>query len=122
MATATKTPKPAAKPVRKAAPTKGKTSLDYLQQALDDLDKARAKAQQDAHAAIDAAVERIRAAATDLRSRAAEPARDIEERLEQVSEDARREIGRMAIDAQRSPEALAEMAAQIRRRKRALTG
>jgi hypothetical protein len=82
MATATKTPKPVAKPGRKAARKKDQSSLDHLRQALDDLGKARPKTRQ----------------------------------------DARRDIGRMAIQAQRSPEALAEMTSEIRRRKQALTG
>jgi DNA anti-recombination protein RmuC len=111
MPTATK---PAPKP-------KSKSTLDYLQQALDDLDKARAQAQVEARTNIDAAAGRIRDAATELRTRASEPARELEERLEQVSEDARRELGKMVIQAQRSPEALTELAAEMRRRKRALS-
>lgn len=113
MATATKTRKPA----HKRAP---KTTLDYLQDALDDLDKARAHAQVDARSGIDSAVERIRHATTQLRDRAAEPAREFETRLEQMSEDARRELGRKAVEAQQSPEALAELETAIRRREETL--
>ena len=117
MATATKSAKPTPKPVAK----KGKSSLDYLQLALNDLDKARAQAQEEARVSIDEAVDRIREAAQELRGKAAEPARDFEERLEQVSEEARRELGKMAVQAQKSPEALAELSAEIRQRKHALT-
>ena len=122
MATATKSAKPTPKPVAK----KGKSSLDYLQLALNDLDKARAQAQEEARVSIDEAVDRIREAAQELRGKAAEPARDFdepddEERLEQMSEDARRELGKLAIRAQKSPEALAELSAEIRQRKAALT-
>ena len=102
------------KPAHKRAP---KTTLDYLQDALDDLGKARAHAQQDARSGIDSAVERIRDAVAQLRDRAGEPAREFETRLEQMSEDARRELGRMAVEAQQSPEALAELGTAIRRRK-----
>lgn len=111
MATATK---PAPKPAQKS-------TLDYLQRALDDLDKARAHARTDVRTNIDAAVGRIRDAADDLRSRAGVEAREFENRLEGVSEDARRELGRMAIQAQRSPDALKELSSEIRRRKRALS-
>ena len=121
MATATKTAKPARKAAAKPK-SKDKNTLDYLQHALDDLDKARSHAQQDARTSIDAAVERIREAVNELRSRAGTEAREFEDRLEQVSEDARRELGRAVIQAQRSPEALAELAAEIRRRKQALIG
>ena len=121
MATATKPPKPAAtssKPARKREP---KTTMAYLQDALSDLDKARAHAQQEARGGIDSAIERLREAAAQLRERTAEPARELEARLEQMSEDARRELGRMAIEAQESPEALMELAAVVRRRRQELS-
>ena len=119
MATATKSAKPTRKqPVAKHP----KSSLDYLQLALDDLDRARAQVQVDARGHIDQAVDRIRDAVNELRGKAAEPAREFEGRLEQVSEDARRELGKLAIQAQQSPEALTEMSAAIRQRKQALTG
>ena len=114
MATATKPRKPAAK--RETKPT-----MAYLQDALSDLDKARAHAQHDARSGIDSAIERIRDAEAQLRERTAEPAREFEARLEQMSEDARRELGRMAIEAQESPEALKELGAVVRRRKQELT-
>ena len=41
-------------------------------------------------------------------------------RLEHASDDALREFGRAAVLAQRSPEALTEMQAEIRARKRML--
>jgi chromosome segregation ATPase len=123
MAAATKKAKPAAKPARRpVAKRKPKSSLDYLQQALDDLDKARVQAQKEARMNIDKAVERIRDAVTELRARTGEPTREFEERLEQATEDARRELGKLAVQAQRSPEALAELTAEIRRREQALNG
>jgi hypothetical protein len=114
MATATKRKAPARRPTEKS-------TLDYLQHALDDLDKARAKAQQDARASIDSAVARVRDAVKDLNSRAHDEAHDWEERLDHVSEEARVEFGRVAIRAQDTPDALAELATEIRRRKRELS-
>ena len=118
MPTATKPMRPKVKQMPKP---KAKSTLEYLQQAVQDLDKVRSNAQHQARANIDAAVNRIRDVATELRARAAEPARELEERLEQVSEDGRRELGRMIIQAQRNPEALTELASEIRRRKRQLS-
>ena len=115
MATATKRTAPARKPSEKSA-------LDYLQHALEDLDNARAKAKQDARTSIDRAVDRVRDAVKDLNSRAHEEAHDWEERLEHVSDEARLEFGRVAIRAQATPGALTELAAEVRRRKRALGG
>jgi hypothetical protein len=113
MATATKRTPPARRPSEKS-------TLDYLQHALEDLDHARAKAQQDARASIESAVERVRDAMKDLNSRAHDEAHDWEERLDHVSDEARLEFGRVAIRAQDTPEALTELSAEIRRRKRAL--
>jgi hypothetical protein len=96
-------------------------SLDYLQHALDDLAGARGQAQQEARAGIDSAVERIRDVRKDLGSRAQGEADELLARLEHVSEEVRREFGRAAIRAQRTPEALAQMQAEIRDRKRKLT-
>jgi hypothetical protein len=98
-----------------------KGSLDYLQHALDDLARARGQAQQEARAGIDSAVERIRDVRKDLGNRAQSETNDLQARLEHVSEDARRELGRAAIRAQRTPEALTQMQAEIRDRKRKLS-
>jgi hypothetical protein len=110
MTTATKKA-PARKPVEKR-------SVDYLQQALEDLALARGHAQQEVRAGIDAAAERIREARKELQARAHEQADDLQARLEHASDDALREFGRAAIRAQRTPEALTEMQTEIRARKR----
>lgn len=60
MTTATK--KPPAK--RKAE----KGTLDYLELALENLNKAREHAQKDARAQIDSAVERVRGTISDVRA------------------------------------------------------
>jgi hypothetical protein len=97
-----------------------KSSLDYLQHALDDLAHARAQAQQDARTGIDSAVERIRRVRNDLGARAHDEADGLQTRLEHASDEALKEFGRVAIRAQRTPEALAEMQTEIRDRKRKL--
>jgi hypothetical protein len=111
-----------ATPTKKAPAPKPaeKSSLDYLQQALDDLDSAREQAQHEVGASIDAAVDRIRDARNDLTTRAHDEAGDLQSRLEHASEEVRREIGRTAIRAQRTPDALTAMQAEIRDRKRKL--
>ena len=70
MATATK--KPAAKkvaPTRKRAVTRKpveKSTLDYLQHALEDLKKAREQAQHEVRSGIDSAIDRIRKALSEM--------------------------------------------------------
>jgi hypothetical protein len=97
-----------------------KSSFVYLQQALDDLARARGQAQEEARAGIDSAVERIRDVRKDLGTRAQNEADDLQTRLEHASEEVLREFGRAAIRAQRTPEGLGQMQAEIRSRKRKL--
>ena len=97
-----------------------KSSLEYLQHALDDLAHAREQAQVEARGRIDAAVERIQKVRKDLGARARDEAEDMQTRLEHASDEALREFGHAAVVAQRSPEALTEMQAEIRARKRRL--
>jgi uncharacterized protein YicC (UPF0701 family) len=65
MATATKTP-----PAKKKKPAKQveKGTLDYLELALENLNKAREHAQRDVRAQIDATVDRIRGTIRDVRA------------------------------------------------------
>jgi len=112
MTAATKKP-PAVKPAQKS-------TLEYLQHALEDLARAREQAQQDARAGIDAAVERIRGVRKDLGARAHDEADELQTRLDHASDDALMEFGRAAIRAQRTPEALTEMQTELRARKRKL--
>ena len=91
-----------------------RSTLDYLQRALEDLARAREQAQQDARAGIDAAVERIRGVRKNLGARAHGEADEWQIRLEHASDDALMEFGRAAIRAQRTPEALTEMQTEIR--------
>jgi hypothetical protein len=113
MTTATKTA-----PVHKPAQ---KSSLDYLQHALDDLAHAREQAQAEARKGIDSAIERIREVRKDLGARARDEADEMQARLEHASDEALREFGRAAVRAQRTPEALTELQTEIRARKRRMT-
>lgn len=102
-------------PARKPAE---KSSLDYLKHALDDLAHAREQAQAEARDGIDSAIERIQKVRKDLGARTRDEADELQSRLEHASDEALREFGRAAVLAQRSPEALTEMQAEIRARKR----
>jgi hypothetical protein len=108
---------PAKRATRAAAPRTEKSSLDYLQKAVDDLDKARSRATDELRETIDGVIERLRKAASDLRTRAEDETSQWQETLDDASEDARRELGRRAVRAQRTPEALAELSSEIRKRK-----
>jgi hypothetical protein len=119
MATAIKTPeRPARTHTRTAMAEPG--TLDFLQKALEDLNMAREHAQKDAQAGIDDAAERIRAAVEDVRRRLREEADELQTRLEHASDEARLELGRAVIRAQRNPEALTELAREIRHVKEQL--
>ena len=116
MATATKTQtKPAHTRTRAKVAEPG--TLDFLQRALEDLNRAREHAQLDARVGIDDATERIRAAVEDVRRRLKEEADDVQTRLDHASDEVRLELGRAVIRAQRTPEALSELAREIRRAK-----
>lgn len=91
--------------------------IDYLQDALEDLDKAREKAGKEVSASIDSARERINGAREDLADRGQHQIKDWREQLGSATDDALRELGRWAIRAQRSSEALTELSKEIRQRK-----
>lgn len=93
------------------------TTLDHLQHAAKDLDKARGQAGQDVATNIDAALTRIHEAADDVRHRAQDQAGEWQEALEHASDDLRVELGRRGIRAQSSPEALKELSGEIRKRQ-----
>ena len=119
MATAIKTPeRPARTRVQPKDAEPG--TLDYLQRALEDLNRARGHAQRDAQSGIDDATERIRAAVEDVRKRVREEADELQTRLDHASDEARLELGRAVIRAQRTPEALTELTREIRLMKTAM--
>ncbi len=122
-ATTTKPKPPARKnaPVKKAAPRSRKASekapRDYLQDALDDLEKASDKAGEEVSASIESARDRIKEAREDLSDRSHDQIKDWRQQFGGVADEALCELGRWAIRAQRSPEALAELSKEIRDRK-----
>jgi vacuolar-type H+-ATPase subunit E/Vma4 len=91
--------------------------LDYLRDALEDLDKAREKAGEEVRAGIDSARERVRDAREELTDRGEGQVKDWRKQLEDATDDALRELGRWGVRAQRSPEALDELAKEIGTRK-----
>lgn len=111
----------ATKTGRKPAKANGHSPVEYLQGALDELGKARDRAQGDIREGIDSAIERTRDAMKDAGSEAQTQVADWRSSLEKASEDVRRELGVLAVRAQRSPEALRTMSAEIRKRKTELT-
>jgi signal transduction histidine kinase len=111
------TTKPAKGATRAPAARRQPSSLEYIQQALEDLDKARGRATDELQETIDSAIKRLRQAAFDLRSRAEGETSQLEESLERASDDVRRELARRAIRAQRTPDALTELSAEIRKRR-----
>lgn len=115
----TKAKAPARRPAKKKAAhaADGATTLEYLQKAIEDIDKARAHAGKDMKASLDTAMDRMREMAGDFRKRAEEEATDWQKTIEGTTEEMRRELGRRAVRAQQSPDALTELAAEIRKRE-----
>lgn len=105
---------------KRSAP-QAKTSSDYLQQALRDLDRARERASGEAREAIDAATDRIREFVKDASDRAQDEVGDWRESLTRAGADLRCELGVLAVRAQDSPEALATIASEVRKRKAQIT-
>lgn len=107
-----------ATPTRKTArPANGQTPVEYLQEALDDLVKARDRAGDDIRSGIDSAIDRTRDALREAGSEAQEQVGDWRRSLEKATDDLRRDLGIVAVRAQSSPEALKAMSAEIRKRK-----
>jgi uncharacterized protein YicC (UPF0701 family) len=73
-----------------------KTSLDYLQMAVQDLDRARERAGEELRAVIDDAVRKLREAIEDLRRRAESQTAEWEKSLEHAADDVLLERGRRA--------------------------
>ncbi len=126
MPTTPATRKPTRKPTRattrtatthKSAPPAPRTSVDYLEEALKDLGKAREKGGKEIRASIDAAMERVRQAAKELGSRSQDQVGEWQKALDAAADDVLRELGLMTIRAQHSPEALTEFSAEIRKRR-----
>jgi ElaB/YqjD/DUF883 family membrane-anchored ribosome-binding protein len=120
MTPATRKPAPATGrrlTARKPVPPAPRTSVDYLEDALKDLGKAREKGGEEIRSSIDAAMERVRETTNQLGSRGQDQVSEWQKTLDAAADDALRELGRMAIRAQRSPEALTELSGEIRKRR-----
>jgi ABC-type transporter Mla subunit MlaD len=104
------------------AAKKSTTAVDHLQHAVDELDSAREQATHDVRERIDAAIDRIRRAATDARDRAERERDEFGDTLERAGDDVRLELGRRAVRAQSSPEALKELGREVRHRQAELAG
>ena len=96
-------------------------SIDYLQDAVRDLDRARERAGSELRESLDAGIERVRTVIDDLRERGEHQASEFERFFDETTEHGRREYGRRAIMVQRSEEALKDMTAAIRERRSELT-
>lgn len=110
---------PTKAPAKKKTPQErdGATTLEYLQKAIEDIDHAREHASKDMRSSLDSAVDRMKDIAGDLRKRAEDEAADFQKTIEDTTEEMRRELARRAIRAQRSPDALKDLSAEIKKRK-----
>ncbi len=109
---------PTHSPAKKPTP---KTSVDHVQEALGEIDKARQSAQGEARGQLDRATDRLGALATDLRDRAEEEARDFQASLDRAGEHLRVDLGLRAVRAQNTSEALTKLSAEIDKRQAELT-
>jgi uncharacterized protein YicC (UPF0701 family) len=106
---------------------------EYLERALEDLNRARQQAGEEIRSAIDSAVGRVREALDDVQTGAGERAEKLRTRaedrvsewqhmLEDASEDARRELGIRTVRAQRSEDALEAIAEEVKHQRKELAG
>jgi len=94
-----------------------KAPMDHLQDALEDLDKAREQATDEVSGKIDSARDRINEAREDMSGRGHDQLAEWREQLETAADGALEELGRWAIRAQRKPEALDELSKEITKRE-----
>lgn len=93
------------------------STIEHLHQASAEVDKARQQATGAVRGTLDNALERLRQVSGELRQRAADQTAEWQDALEQAPDKVRREMARRAIRAQRSPEALKDLSAEIRKRE-----
>jgi uncharacterized protein YicC (UPF0701 family) len=104
-------------PATTPAKSADKAPMDHLQDALEDLDKAREQAGEEVSAKIDSARDRINEAREDMSHRGHDQLTEWREQLESAADGALEEFGRWAIRAQRKPQALGELSKEITKRK-----
>ena len=107
----------ATKTAPKATTANGHGPTEHLQDALDELTKARDRASEDIRRGIDSAIEHTREALKEAGGDTQEQVANWRGTLDKGTDDVRRELGILAVRAQRSPEALRAMSAEIRKRK-----
>lgn len=100
-----------------AAKSADKAPKDHLQDALEDLDRAREQASDDVSVKIDSARDRINEAREDVSHRGHDQLTEWREQLENAADSVLEDFGRWAIRAQRKPEALGELSKEITKRE-----
>lgn len=95
----------------------GHSPVEYLQDALDGLVKARDEAGGDIRSGIETAIDRTRDAIREAGSETQEQLGDWRRSIERASDDLRQEFGVMAVRAQRSPKALKAISVEVKKRK-----
>jgi hypothetical protein len=95
----------------------GRTSFEFLQEAISDIDKARLAVQGDANAQLDRTADRLRKLAAGMRTRAEEELHDLESSMDRAGESLRVEFGVRAIHAQTTPDALTRLAKALHERE-----
>jgi F0F1-type ATP synthase membrane subunit b/b' len=114
------------------------SAVDYLEKALEDLDRARHNAAEELRSMIDSAIgrsrealehlrtdaegraEQIKSGAEDRKARAEDRAAEWQQTLEEASDDVRRDLGIRTVRAQRSEAALKAMSDEIKHHKKEL--
>ena len=94
-----------------------RSTMEHLQQASVEIDEARQEATGGVRRSLDSALERLREVRSELPQRAEDQTAEWQDALERAPEKVRREMGRRAIRAQRTPEALEELSAEMRKRE-----
>ena len=110
MATATKTP------ARQQQDGDVKV-LRSVQDAIDELDLVRTQTQEDVRKHIDQAMERMRGAADDLRSRTDERTTQVEKSITDFADDVWQQLATLSIRQLRDPQALTALSAEIKDRR-----
>jgi hypothetical protein len=92
-----------------------KSTMQHLQQASAEVQKARQEATGGVRRSLDSALERLQEVSGELRQRAQDQTAEWQGALEQAPDKIRLDMARRAIHAQRTPEALAELSAEVRK-------
>jgi len=94
-----------------------KSTTEHLQDASDDIAKARRHATGGVRHPLDRALERLCEVSGELRQRAEDHTAEWQDALEQAPDKVRRARDRDAVRAQRAPEALKEFSGEFHKRE-----